>query len=191
LTNPPEGSVTVLTRNHPMPSVNSLPVCLAMQYSCDTDATVQDHVDGVRSVVRLLLPAVPSTLRAIIGYWWWLLNCDHGIELIIICASSIWWAVGEVFHVQSVCLRFPLVEWKEPIRSEWLCINWLFACLATVYISPAMSGKTGFYCASGQWRGMKSVATVMGWGVADVTSGYCRRVHESFAFLGYYGALDC
>ena len=58
--------------------------------------------------------------------------------------SSIWWAVGEVFHVQALCLRFPFVEWKELVRSEWLCINWLCAWLATVYISPAVSGKTGF-----------------------------------------------
>ena len=75
-----------------------------------------------------------------------------------------------MFHFQASCLRFPFVESKEPIRSEWLCINWLCACLATVYTTPAMSGKTVFYCASGQWRGMKSVATVMGLSVTFVES---------------------
>ena len=68
LTNSPESSLTLLTRNHPMPSVTSRSVCLANQYCCNTDTAVQDHAGGGRSVVRLLLPAVPSTFRAIIGY---------------------------------------------------------------------------------------------------------------------------
>ena len=111
-----------------MPSVTSRPVCLATQYRCDTHTTVQDHADGGRSIVRLLLPAVPSTFRAIIGYWWWLLNCDHGIELFIRCTSSIWWAVGEVFHVQAVCLRFPFVrvERAYPFR---VALHTLAVCL--------------------------------------------------------------
>ena len=88
----------------------------------------------------------------------------------------------------SVVFALPVCGVERAYPSGFALIDCVPACLATVYISPAVSGKTRFYCASGQWRGIKSVATVMGRCVTRVTSGCCRRLHESLAFLEYYAA---